>query len=266
MIRLLLIVALTLPFHAPAQEPAGALGLPDLQRMSTFGFGDIPWLEHRSEVRARKLGAALVPWTRWVTPPRPGDRSLLVVEGDAGVRQGLVFDAALGLVRVEVFVPAAPDAVLPLLQEQLGVGVDARSEESPVPGLAVQHAWMPTLTVLSRVEGGSLVVVEAPRELRLAALTKLPYEPWDVEGVIPREVAQARMAIGIPLLAGSFVGALVLLPFATKQPAASLAIAGPLGAGIAVGTALTISGATKMRGSLPRSELEAWEAAGPGLQ
>ena len=259
---LALALALCAPRAALAEEAAPVeaptLGaLPDLKALHESGWQGVAWTTHRSRFNARKAGVRAELWNRWGLPPRPGDRSLLVMEGE-GLRLGLVFHEVKGLVRIEILTGLSPEDTVQEVKSQLGRGVRA-TDRTPLP---VVLGWVDELTVVVEVDGGSAVVVEAPRELT-DGLTLLPHEPWDREGPVSREAAQARLAVGIPLLATCFVSALVMLPFATKQPAASIAVAAPLGAGISIGTALTISGATKLRGALPKAELDAWDEGGP---
>lgn len=258
MVRVFLLFAFLwlVPTSAAAGETS-ADWLPDLSAVHEGGWGEVGWTTHRNQFRARKAGAKSELWTQWPLAPRPGDRSLLVLYGD-GVRTGLVFHEAKGLVRVEVVSQLPLDDVIAAVQVQLGEGVAPENSEP----LAVRLAWVENLTIVAATAGGAAVIVEAPRVMT-DNITLLAYEPWDLEGAVSREAAKTRLAIGVPLLATSFVAALVMLPFATKDPGASIAVAVPLGAGLSIGAALTISGATKLRGALPRSELDAWRAAGP---
>ena len=251
---LLAVVCLT-PAWAVAEEEE-ADWLPDLSQVHTSGWGNVGWTSHRNQFRARKAGAKAELWTQWPLAPRPGDRSLLVFDV-GGVRTGLIFHEAKGLTRVEIVSQLPVDEVITAVQRQLGEGVAPQNSE-PLP---VRLTWVENLTIVAALEGGAAVIVEAPRDMT-ESITLLPYEPWDREGPVSREAARTRLALGVPLLATSFVAALVMLPFATKDPGASIAVAVPLGVGISVGTALTISGATKLRGSLPRKDLDAWKAAG----
>jgi hypothetical protein len=266
--RGLLLLLLLLPGGALAQgqtaeelpglEPSTAetsRGLPDLAALHADGWNDLAWTTPRNAFRARQAGAKPELWTRWPLPPRPGDRSLLVLD-EAGMRLGLVFGEVEGFVRVEIVTDLGPEELVEAVGAQLGPGV-APSETRP---LRVAAVWADVLTVVAEVDGGAAAIVQAPRALT-DRMTLLRYEPWDREGPVPRGAARARLAIGVPLLATCFVSALALLPFATKQPLASIAVAAPLGAGISIGSALTISGATKLRGALPRAELEAWREA-----
>jgi|GEM_PF-4164858 len=254
--RCLFVLLVTVTLLAPGLGHADeADWLPDLAALHEAGWQDTAWTTHRNQFRARKAGFVPQVWVRWELPPRPGDRSLLVRE-QGGVRTALVFHEAKGLVRVEILSSRTAEEATAAVQEQLGEGV-APEESAP---LDVQMGWVDHLTIVTATESGSAVIVEAPRAVT-DRVQLLAYEPWDLEGAVAREAAQARLAIGIPLLATSFVGALVLLPFATKQPAASLAVAGPLGVGISIGTALTISGAVKLKGALPKAELDAWKEA-----
>lgn len=232
--------------------------LPDLAALRAHGWRDVAWTTHRSVFRARKAGLTMVPWSKWPVEPRPGDRSLLVLD-EEDARTALAFHEAKGLTRVEILVARPLDEVLRAVVDVLG---PASATPDPRP-LDFAATWPDAgVTLAETPDGASVVTVEAP-ESALARVALLPHEPWDREGPVSREVADARLAIGIPLLATSFVSALVLLPFATKNPEASLAVALPLGAGISIGSALTFSGAAKRRGALPKARLDAWEAATP---
>ena len=229
--------------------------LPDLAVLRERGWRDVAWTTHRSGYRAKKDGLKAQLWSRWPLDPRPGDRSLLVREDD-GISTGLVFHEAMGLVRVELAIERPVEEVVAAVSMQLGDGVAATG------GLPAEvlSQWVFHGVGVAAVDGGSVVVVEAPEEMK-ELVTLLPHEPWDLEGPVSREAATARLAIGIPMLATSFVAALVLLPLATQNPEASIAVAAPLGACIGVGSALTFSGGVKLRGALPRADLETWERA-----
>lgn len=236
-------------------EESDTSWLPDLVTLRERGWRDVAWTTHRSGYRAKKDGLKAQLWSRWPLGPRPGDRSLLVRE-DEGVTTGLVFHESMGLVRVELVTERPVEEVVAAVSGQLGDGVTVTGG---LPAEVV-FQWGLHGAGVAAVDGGSVVVVEAPKEMK-DLVTLLPHEPWDLEGAVSREAATARLAIGIPMLATSFVAALALLPFATQNPEASIAVAGPLGACIGVGSALTFSGGAKLRGALPKADLEAWERA-----